>query len=149
MPRSLFTLPLIAAAALACGTAPAAAAATTVHCGEEISQDTRVANDLLNCPGTALTVIQMSPKRSSASEGADRESACQRDAISARRGRLTTASTWPHKAARADGARRMTPRYCCTTKRRSFRSLGFRPKHYCVLTRTELVPVPSGTAPRE
>jgi nitrous oxidase accessory protein NosD len=55
MPRSLFNLPLIAAAALACGAAPAAAA-TTVHCGEEISQDTRVANDLLNCPRTALTV---------------------------------------------------------------------------------------------
>lgn len=56
MPRSLFTLPLIAAAALAGGAASAAAAATTVHCGEEISQDRRVANDLLNCPGTALTV---------------------------------------------------------------------------------------------
>ena len=31
-------------------------AATTVRCGEEISHNTRVSNDLLNCPGTALTV---------------------------------------------------------------------------------------------
>jgi len=76
-----------------------------------------------------------SPKRSSASEGADRESACQRDAISARRGRLTTASTWPHKAARADGARGTTPRYCSPTKRRSCRSAGCRPERHSGVTR--------------
>jgi hypothetical protein len=55
MPRPLFNVPLIAIAALACGAAPVSAA-TTVHCGEEISHNTRVSNDLLNCPGTALTV---------------------------------------------------------------------------------------------
>jgi parallel beta-helix repeat protein len=40
--------------------APAAAAtppATTVHCGQQISHNTRVTNDLVNCPGTALTVV--------------------------------------------------------------------------------------------
>jgi parallel beta-helix repeat protein len=60
MPLARSSSILIAAAALASMTGPAAAAtprATTVHCGQQISRDTRLANDLINCRGTALTVV--------------------------------------------------------------------------------------------
>src|SRR4051794_37666215 len=35
---------------------PGAAQATTVHCGDTITQDTTLTNDVLNCPSVGLTI---------------------------------------------------------------------------------------------
>ena len=57
MRRSLGLSNAVAAAAcLLCAAAASATPATTVQCGEVISQDTKVANDLSGCPGSGLII---------------------------------------------------------------------------------------------
>ena len=56
-PRVTAVLLAISACALAGAATPAGASpGTSLRCGQEIKRDTRLSRDLLNCPGTALTI---------------------------------------------------------------------------------------------
>ncbi len=60
MPGPRRIVPLVAAVALTAAAAPSGALAarpSTVRCGQQIARDTTLANDLIDCPGTALTVV--------------------------------------------------------------------------------------------
>ncbi len=56
-PRTIAVLLAATTCALAGAAAPAGASqGTSVRCGQEIKRDTRLSRDLVNCPGTALTI---------------------------------------------------------------------------------------------
>ena len=58
--RKTGTIALVLAATIGASTAPPAlvggSSSPPVRCGQVISHDTRLSKDLVNCPGTALTI---------------------------------------------------------------------------------------------